>query len=246
MQAKTLTILHTNDFHGQLDRAKSEFLSVLRASADLYFDSGDCVKTGNLGIPLQPEPVWPLLESLHCDASVPGNRESHLIESAFRAKLNGAAHPILCANMRQRDGSRVLPESLILNPKGVRVGVFGVMVPMVTAKMASSFASAYLWDQPISAARAIVSGLASECDLLIALTHIGLSQDRLLAEACPEIDLILGGHSHNVLTEPVAIGKTSICQTGSHGRFVGRYVWDFENHKLQSYELIAIKSEQTT
>jgi 2',3'-cyclic-nucleotide 2'-phosphodiesterase (5'-nucleotidase family) len=70
-----------------------------------------------------------------------------------------------------------------------------------------------------------VDELRARVDLLIALTHIGLSNDKKLAEACPEIDLILGGHSHTVLDAPLMIGKTAICQTGSHGRFFGRYVW---------------------
>ena len=220
-----IRILHTNDFHGTLTGAKVEAMRLLRQENDLYFDTGDCVKAGNLAIPLKPEPVWPLLRELDCTGSVIGNRESQILETAFRKKIEGASHPVLCANMRRKDGSHPLLELIELGCKGVRIGVFGVMVPMVTERMATRAASAFLWDQPIATAIQMAQSLRSRCDLLIALTHIGNREDHKLANACPEIDLILGGHSHTVLTEPERIGNTWICQGGSHGRFAGVYGW---------------------
>jgi 2',3'-cyclic-nucleotide 2'-phosphodiesterase (5'-nucleotidase family) len=112
------------------------------------------------------------------------------------------------------------------------------MVPMVTAKMASQAASAYLWDPPIATATREAASLRDQVDCLIALTHIGLRQDKELAAQTPHFDLILGAHSHDVLLEPVMVGKTAICQTGSHGRFAGRYDWDQSG--LQSYELVRL------
>jgi 5'-nucleotidase len=50
-----------------------------------------------------------------------------------------------------------------------------------------------------------------------------LSKDKQLAEGVPEIDLILGGHSHSVLDTPIRENQTWICQGGSHARFVGVY-----------------------
>jgi 2',3'-cyclic-nucleotide 2'-phosphodiesterase (5'-nucleotidase family) len=216
-------ILHTNDFHGALDEARLERLRELRTQADLYFDSGDAIKSGNLAIPLKPDPAWARLAELGCSASVPGNRESHILEAALRAKLAGAAHPVLCANMRDRDGRLVLPESIVLEASGLRVGVFGVMVAMVMRGMRTQAASAYIWDPPIPAALRVARELRGSVDLLIALTHIGVRQDQELATQCPEIDLILGGHSHTLLEHPVKVGRTFICQGGSHGRYAGLY-----------------------
>lgn len=196
------------------------------SAPSLYFDSGDVIKSGNLAIPIQADPAWPLLEEAGCDASVPGNRESHVLASAFEAKINGCRHPLLCANLYDKEGSRVLPASHVFDLAGVKVGVFGLMVPMVTQNMASRFASAYLWTQPVKEAASVATELRAQCDILIALTHIGFSQDVELARANPEIDVILGGHSHTVLSEPVREGTTWICQGGSHGRFIGNYIWD--------------------
>ena len=221
-----LTLLHSNDLHGQLTDARMPFLLEQRETADLYFDSGDVIKAGNLAIPLSADPAWPRLAAARCTASTLGNRESHLLPSAFEAKIAGAAHPLLVANMRQKDGQPgPWRESIILEVQGLSIGVFGVMVAMVTERMASRAASSYLWDQPIPIATRVAKELRADVDMVIALTHIGVTQDRLLAEACPEIDLILGGHSHTVLGTPERIGNTWIAQGGSHGRFLGRYEW---------------------
>src|SRR5579885_2577807 len=110
-----LRILHTNDFHGALADRRHEELTELREDVDLYFDCGDCIKAGNLAIPLKPEPVWPRLAALRCTASVPGNRESHVLETSFKAKIKGATTPILCANMKRKDsGKLVLPPSMLI------------------------------------------------------------------------------------------------------------------------------------
>lgn len=208
-----------------MTRERASLLAPLRADADLYFDSGDCIKTGNLGVPLRPEPVWEQLAQLRCDASVLGNRESHVLESAFRMKLAGHAHPLLAGNLRTKDGERPLPGVLKLQVGDVRVGVLGVMVPMVTERMKTQAASRYLWDPPIPTAMTLARELRPNVDLLIALTHIGHRQDLELAERCPEIDAILGGHSHTVLPTPTRVGRTAVCQGGSHCRYVGVYEW---------------------
>ena len=220
-----LAILHTNDLHGKLDAVRLEALVKARRTTDLFFDSGDCVRAGNLAVPVHPDPVWGRLHEANCTASVIGNRETHLIESAFWAKLAGSRHPVLAANLRRKDGSRPLPGTFEQEVGGVRVGVFGVSVPMVTERMAAKAASAFLWDDPFETARALVEDLRPRVDLLVGLTHIGHTKDLTLAERCPEIDLILGGHSHTVLETPLLVGRTFICQGGSHGRFLGRYEW---------------------
>lgn len=211
--------------HGTLTFDRARHLKALRSEVDLYFDTGDAIKAGNLGVPLRPEPVWELLGDLECTASVLGNRETHLVEPAFRAKLAGRRHPVLAGNLRERDGTYPLLRTLELESKGIRVGVLGVMVPMVTERMKTQAASRYLWDPPLTVAAELAEDLRPRVDLLIALTHIGHRQDRELAEKGLGIDVILGGHSHTVLETPERVGDTFIAQGGSHCRYVGVYEW---------------------
>lgn len=221
-----MLLLHTNDFHGHLTAEKAEALRLMRLEADLWVDSGDAIRAGNLAIPVRRDPVWRHLADAGCDVGTLGNRESHVLESAFRRKISGARHTLLCANLVDKQGRPVLAGTTTRQFGGLLVGFVGVMVPMVTEGMASKAASAYLWTPPIPTAADLGKKLRPEVDCLIAVTHIGYSQDRALAEAWDGFDLILGGHSHTVLEQPERVGTTWICQGGSHGRFVGRYRWE--------------------
>lgn len=225
MDDGSVCILHTNDLHGTLDDRRLEALRAPRKAADLYFDTGDCIKTGNLGVPLKAEPVWGRLSELGCTASVPGNRESHVLKSAFEAKLAGRQHPVVCANMYERDGSRVFAASLVTEVGAMKIGIVGAMIPMVTERMKSKALSQFLWTDPLQEAIKEGERLTGTVDLLILLSHIGFKQDQILATKTEVFDIILGGHSHTVLETPVKVNRTWICQGGSHGRFYGQYNW---------------------
>ena len=220
-----IKFLHTNDFHGKLDERTFDVLKTLRADCDFYFDSGDAIRTGNLGIPVSIDPVWALLASLNCSASVLGNRETHPFRMVFDRKIEGKKHPILAGNLHVKEGDEFLPKSLVLEKDGFRIGVISTMVAMVTPMMKTQVASAFLWSDPIQAAVELAAEMKPSVDLLIALTHIGFKQDQVLAQKCPDIGIIFGGHSHTVLEQPVKENRTWIVQGGSHGRFAGVYEW---------------------
>ena len=63
-------------------------------------------------------------------------------------------------------------------------------------------------------AREQVAVLEPQVDLVIALTHVGLEEDKALADEVEGIDLIVGGHSHTSLVEPVRVDDTRIVQAG--------------------------------
>lgn len=171
------------------------------------------------------DPVWERLASLHCTASCPGNRESHVLESGLAAKTRGRSHPVVCANWFRLDGASVFEPSLTLSAGGFKVGVVGVMVPMVTERTKTKALSAFRWTDPVIAAAQAGETLRPEVDVLILLSHIGHARDLALVEKVPFFDVVLGGHSHTVVQEPVRHGKTWICQGGSHAKFYGLYTW---------------------
>jgi 2',3'-cyclic-nucleotide 2'-phosphodiesterase (5'-nucleotidase family) len=128
---------------------------------------------------------------------------------------------------------------MIVEAAGLKVGLVAVMVPMVTKRMATQAASAYLWQPPVAAAIAEAALIRDQVDCLIALTHIGLSKDRELAEKTDAFDLILGGHSHSVLQEALVVGSTAICQAGSHARYAGVYGWE-QGRGLVEHRLVSL------
>lgn len=221
-----IKFLHTNDFHGKLDSRMLESLKALRQDADFYFDSGDAIRTGNLGIPLSVDPVWGHFADLNCSASVLGNRETHPLMMAFERKVEGHFHPLLAGNLSTKNGSEFLPKFVVLEKDAFKIGVVSTMVAMVTDRMKTQAASAFLWSEPIQTVIEQARELRQSVDLVVALTHIGFKQDQLLAQKCGDIDIIFGGHSHTVLERPVKENQTWIVQGGSHGRFAGVYKWE--------------------
>ncbi len=211
-----IALVHTNDAHNRWNEAFVARLRELKVQHNaLLLDSGDCIRSGNIGIPLRPEPAWDWMRQAGYDAITIGNREFHITAGGFLAKTRGAPCPLLCANIRPKQPETPLPVQPVWQTvhQGVRVAVIGLTVPMVTPRMKTAPLSAYLFDSPIETAKLWVPRLRPEADLLIALTHIGVSQDRLLAEACPELDLILGGHSHTPINPPEQVNGVWMSQS---------------------------------
>ena len=235
----TLHLLHTNDFHNHLNEHQAQMIKQAKAKHEnvLLLDAGDAVSAGNVGVRPGGEPILTLMSETGYDAMTLGNREFHVADTLLRLKIGKAAFPLLCANLRWReDRGEILPtvKHLVKTlPNGLRVGVFGLTVPMVTPRMTARLVSAFVFDDPAAAAKAQIALLRPTVDALIALTHIGLREDERLAASCPELDLIVGGHSHNKLHEPKWVNGVPIVQAGWFGHYLGRTMleWDAPGEK---------------
>lgn len=244
-----LHILHTNDFHNHFSESQAVFVAEKRDELDnaLLLDAGDAISAGNIGVRPGGEPILARMSKVGYDAMTMGNREFHVADAILRMKIANASFPILCANIRWRDdqGSALPLTSSITRvlPNGLRVSVFGLTVPMVTARMAARVVSAFLFDDPVLIAQQQIDALRSTSDILIALTHIGLREDERLARACPNLDLIIGGHSHNILESSTVVNTVPIVQGGWFGHYLGHVIIDFAEGRaaVRSGELIALK-----
>lgn len=238
-----LQIIHTNDFHDKLTETSAARLAVMKqelGGRGLLLDAGDAGGSGNLTFHAGGEPILERMSAIGYDAMTVGNRDFHLTRPGFRAKLMRAAFPVLCANvyptpMPSEEARRSDPLTaertqelpvyryIVRETNGWRVLILGLTVPMITEQMLSRKVSAYVFEAPLHCARRLVPLLKARYtpDLFIALTHIGLTRDQELAAAAPGIDLIVGGHSHNVLEEGMQVGETLIVQAGSRGSHVG-------------------------
>ena len=240
--ARTLHVLHTNDFHGALTGAGAERL---RAAVDalgpdaayLLLDAGDAIKAGNIGVNPFGEPILALMSDVGYHAMTMGNREFHIWQSALEVKINRARFAVLCANVRRRGEERgdsgealpVAPSHVFTVANGLRVAVLGLTVPMVTERMKMALAvSSFVFDDPVKVAERLVPELRAHADVVIALTHIGVREDERLARSVRGIDLIVGGHSHVTLPAPQVVDGTPIVQAGVYGRHYGHVTLTFE------------------
>ncbi|MCB1337777.1 MAG: thiosulfohydrolase SoxB [Maritimibacter sp.] len=72
-------------------------------------------------------------------------------------------------------------------------------------------------------------------DLVVCLSHNGFDVDRKMAAKVPGIDVILTGHTHDALPEPVLVGQTLLIASGSNGKFVSRLDLDVQNGQLLGF-----------
>ena len=231
-----LHIFHTNDFHGKLTEEKAALLKaeIARLSVGeptLLLDAGDAIAAGNLGFNPLGEPTLARMNTLGYDAMTMGNRETHPSLAVIRTKLSKASFPILCGNgyAKSPKGNVPFVPSVLLERGGKIIAIFGVTVPMVTPQKVDAALWDNLFEAPIEVARRLAATLRPQCDLLIALTHIGIAQDRKLAEAVPELDLLIGGHTHVVLEQPEVVKGVPLVQAGSHARHFGHVIFEDGN-----------------
>jgi len=222
-----LTIIHTGDFHNRLGDAEAGRLAALRDDHGpcLLLDAGDAVGAGNLGFRPTGEPILERMSGLGYAAMALGNREAHMWRSVLEMKIKSARFPVLSANITAKQSIAGVSPSVELDLGDVRVGVVGLTVPMITKTMWTHHLCDLLFSNPLESARAAAAELRAKVDLLICLSHLGVKEDRRIA-AEGLFDLVLGGHSHTLMSQPEHVGNTWLCHTGSHARFAG--VWTVE------------------
>jgi 2',3'-cyclic-nucleotide 2'-phosphodiesterase (5'-nucleotidase family) len=217
-----LCLLHTSDFHGQLTLEKAEHLRELKqARGALLFDCGDSLRAANVGLGLLEEPIVGLMNGLDYTAKTLGNREFHLWEAGLARKAGRFSMPLVCANLKLPPSSKAgLRPFLLIEHQGLRLGITGLMVPMVKPGAFWQGATKASFLDPITAGMDAAIELREQADLLIALTHIGIAEDKRLAEVA-DFDLILGGHSHSLSEQPLEYGNSYIVHSGDHAKTVG-------------------------
>lgn len=238
----TLHILHTNDFHNKLTPRKAAFIGDLKRhfSPDvLLLDAGDAVGAGNLGT-RNREPILELMDSAGYDAMTMGNRESHPTRDALGKKLKDACFPVLAANLRNkpdRRPPRIVREYVDFTfgeeDEEVVVSVFG-LAPQITAPESWwAKVTDFVFDDPLKTGPGLAKKLRLESNLVIALTHIGYEKDVLLC-ASPDIDLVIGGHSHRAVTPPEQHGHAWLAATEALATHIGHLTVSVDDEGILS------------
>ena len=224
-----LVILHTNDIHshfeqmpriaGLLDRERALAgpTSTLTVDCGDHMDRAFLETEGSMGL----ANIEVLNESGY-DLVIPGNNEGLTLSAASLAlAYHQARFSIACANLVELS-TGLAPDWMvpfrILTRDNVKVGFIGVTVAF------EEYYRLLGWDtlDPFETVCRLAKKLRSEVDVLVVLSHLGLSADRELAARIPEIDVILGGHTHHLLEQPLLENGVVICGAGKFGTHVGR------------------------
>ncbi|MGM7720162.1 bifunctional 2',3'-cyclic-nucleotide 2'-phosphodiesterase/3'-nucleotidase [Metabacillus sp. Hm71] len=254
-----LTIMHTNDTHAHLDNVARRVTAVeqVRAAADhsILLDAGD-VFSGTLFFnQYLGQADLEFMNMMKYDAMVPGNHEFDKGTSVFADFINKANFPIVSANIDYSEDSHLGPlfkdkfansgekgiyPAAILDVEGEKVGVFGLTTEETA--ILSNPGKDISFNNHIKKAKETVKLLENEgINKIIALTHIGYNNDKVLAEEVEGIDVIVGGHSHTYLEEPTVYNQdtepTIILSAQEYSYYLGNTNVTFnKNGVLQEWE----------
>lgn len=228
--SQQVILLHSNDIHSRLEQAAriSSLVTEERRSSGvervLLLDIGDHMDRMRLETEGSDGLVnIELLNEAGYDAVTLGNNEGltygkSQLEAAYREH---ARFPVICSNLLDRKTGE-LPEwlsaHLVLTRNGIRFGLVAATAAF------SPFYSLLGWEatEPLTAIAAQVALLRPSVDVIVVMSHLGLSIDERIAAEIAGIDLILGGHTHHLLEEARVIGETTICAAGKFGEYLGR------------------------
>lgn len=237
-----MLIYHTSDLHDH--RGIAPRLRALREhEPGLLFDCGDALR-GSQTVFHRNEPILADLTAAGYDVQGIGNREFHYFYGCMRARAAAMPHSLLCSNLLDTRG-RALPfaREMQIERDGASLHLLAMLI--MQYPVGSLWERVFGWRflQPWDVVAEYVRRL-DESDTLVVLSHLGLSLDRKLAQAHPRIDLILGGHSHDTLFEPLAVNGVPIIHAGPYGQYVSRTELCFDEqrrrHVVRNSQLVPL------
>lgn len=265
--ADTITILHTNDTHnhllpfdtrdgkdlGGMARRARLFAEQRQKGPTLVLDAGDVFQGTPLYTFFKGEVDFHAMSMADYDAGTLGNHDLDDGWDNLKKQLAHADFPVLCANVTAKDGTAILPANRVFQVGTVKVGVIGLMGEGAWRSIAAKHRAPLQFHDPLTSAAPLIQKLRPQVDLLVLVTHNGHQEDLDWAKQLPAVDLIVGGHSHTKVDQPVVIkngagnglGGTLVVQAYQWGLFVGRLELNVDKGKLVAYkgELVPVNPE---
>ncbi|MBR2635607.1 MAG: bifunctional metallophosphatase/5'-nucleotidase [Oscillospiraceae bacterium] len=256
---KKLTILHSNDLHGdfmakEIDKELLGGISMLSGYINkvrheeenvLYTISGDMFRGSIIDSEYKGMSTIEIMNMLTPDVVTLGNHEvdyglAHLL---FIEKC--AQFPIINANMYiTTNGVRLFRSHIIKEIGGMKVLFIGLLTEEVLHstkqdRLIGSFVNVH---EAVDEVGKICNAYRTEdIDFTVLLTHIGYEVDIELAKMLDPrwgVDIIIGGHSHTLLTEPTVVNNIPIVQAATGTAQIGRFdiMVDTDNNCIDSYK----------
>jgi 2',3'-cyclic-nucleotide 2'-phosphodiesterase (5'-nucleotidase family) len=262
-----LRIIHTNDLHSHLNHsddptrggyaAVKAQIDALKAISEaegipaITLDAGDFTEGSEYFFADQGLNVFREMDHMGYDAVTIGNHDWVMGLDHLSSLLQDVrpGFQFLGANFifdpRETGLKRWMKPYVELKRGGARIAILGLTTSEIFYKWRVD--AGFIRD-PISEAERVLPELRERNDFVIALTHLGVGEDQKLIHKVNGIDLVVGGHSHTKLFEPVLEENPDgqvipIVQTGAHGEYVGELIVDAcpgAPLSVKSYRLIPV------
>ncbi|MGM8365207.1 bifunctional metallophosphatase/5'-nucleotidase [Virgibacillus sp. W0181] len=246
MQEK-IFFYYTNDLHSNFNnwsRAAAYFkekraLHEAEQTSNWLVDIGDHVdRVHPIAEAFMGKANVQLMNNLGYDIATLGNNEGITLSHQDLFHLyDEADFQVVCSNLESMTDDQ--PEWLEMNTTltskgGVTIGVIGLTAPF------NAFYHLLDWhvSTPFDAINNVLNRVTKKADIIILLSHLGINEDRAIARKFPDIDAIIGGHTHHLLRTEEKVNETIITAAGKHCAFVGEVIltWDHTQNELVEKE----------
>ncbi len=260
---QVVTLLQTTDVHCQLhphdelfwENEKAVFRKTggyanLRTYFDIarkqnantfIIDTGDMFQGSELSVKTTGKALQPVLNSMGYDLYIPGNWEVVYYKKNMQKLLGGLNAPKICSNMYHDLGAGKKGELIFLpyytwQTAGIKIGFVSYTDPLVPIRQSPAYSEGIIYTFPEENLAYYVNVLKEQeqCDFIILLSHLGLSQQIDLANhpACKDVDYIFGGDTHERVRKPIQCKYSKVVEPGAFGSFVGRLDLIVEKGKI--------------
>ena len=223
-------IFHTNDLHSHFEYwlrmqafiKEQRQLFADRGEASFLLDVGDHMDRSNIytEATLGKGNVEMLNEAGY-DVVTIGNNEGITLDfEQLSSMYEKAEFDVVVANIKALAGenpSWLKPYTVLTTMYGTKIAVIGATAQYDT------FYRTLNWEvtEPRKALVLLVQKLKKEVDMIVCLSHLGISDDELLANECPDIDVILGAHTHHILPKGKVVNGVLLTGGGKFGQLTG-------------------------
>lgn len=243
-----VTILGTSDIHGRFvpwDYAsdtenKSGSLSQISTIVKkerkenpnvILIDAGDSiqdnfVETFNKG-PKQPMVLG--MNRMKYDVWEMGNHEFNFGLDVLKHVTNQFEGKVLAGNIYNDDGTRYMDGYTIIERDGIKIGIIGMDTPMIKEFEKPYNIKGIEFRDPVKETKKIIKELDGKVDAMIGVMHMGVDNEneipntgvRDIANQCPELTAIIGGHMHKLVENDI-INGVIITEPGKYGQAVSK------------------------
>ena len=212
----------------------------------LLLDGGDTWQGSYTSLQTKGQDMVDAMNSLSPDAMT-GHWEFTYGTDRVQEIIDGLPFAFLGGNIYETEWDEPVFEGYKLFEKGgVKIAVIGQAFPYTPIANPDWMIPGWSFGIREEDVAANVAAAREEgAELVVLLSHNGFDVDRKLASRVSGIDVILTGHTHDALPEPVAVGKTLLIASGSHGKFVTRLDLDVQGGEVKDFRhrLIPIFSD---
>lgn len=249
---ETFHFLYTNDLHSYFDHWSrvATFLKLKRLEYEerkqsyWVVDIGDHIdRVSPITEATMGKANVGLLNDLEYDYITIGNNEGlTLAHNDLYHLYDDATFEVIVSNLQctEKEAPNWLSSyQIITSTGGVRIGLIGLTAPF------NPYYHLLGWHvEPIfPTLENLLEKLRGKTDVILLLSHLGIYEDERIAKHFPEIDVIIGGHTHHLLRSGETVGETLLTAAGKHCAHVGEVSITFDHSKKKVVNKQAVTTE---